>query len=346
MLKLTRVAAVLLIGLAVILAIVAFWVSRRASEAAADARSAQTVSSQAQTWPVVEAVNRLPAGAPIQAQDLRVVGRPQADTGGYSSVTPLIGAVPVQDIAAGTVVGTGQIAQGFSLRLSPGERALAVPVDELVAAGNRIQPGDFVDVFVNLNSKAGYNSEGDAQARLLLSRLRVLSYGAQDVDSLAAQQAAAGNAQADGTADDSRAQDIRGANDSGNSSTANTAPARSAVLAVPIAEASQLLLAAQQGKLFLALRNPADIGVPDRSLFPQPAAVLSARRELSPEQRLALDTPENDAYAGIDADALAGRGTARRAPVASAPTPVRAVPRPDRGIEIIRGDVASRSGAR
>ena len=95
------------------------------------------------------------------------------------------------------------------------------------------------------------------------------------------------------------------------------------------------------------LRNPADIGLPDQALFPVPNRVLSPRRELSADERLALQRPENDAYAGIDSDALAGRGRAAAAALSvpsTAPRP--ATPRADRGIEIIRGDISSHSGSR
>ncbi|RRT97115.1 Flp pilus assembly protein CpaB, partial [Stenotrophomonas sp. 278] len=150
---------------------------------------------------------------------------------------------------------------------------------------------------------------------------------------------------------DSRAADIQGSS-AGSGSTADnaSAPARSAVLAVPVEEANRLLLGAQQGKLFLALRNPADVGLPDQDLFAPTVAVLSPRRALSPEQQLALSSPENDAFAGIDADALAGRRTAQGtapAPVVRAVAPVRrAAPRLSPGVEIIRGEPSYNSGSR
>lgn len=340
MLRLTRIAAVALIALALLLAVVAFLVSRRAAPTVV---AAPQVAGQPQQWPVVEAAGELPAGRPISAADLRIGSAPQAPQGGYASIAEATGAVPVQTIAAGTALNSVLMARGYALRLNPGERALAVPVDELVAAGNRILPGDYVDVFLNLRAPQGMGTEGKAQARLLLSRMRVLSYGAADTaPGQAAPTDTAGEASTD-----ARAQDIQGSASS-TSSTSTSAPVRSAVLAVPVAEANRLLLGAQQGRLFLALRNPADVGQPDQELFAQPGGVLDARRELSPEQRLALQSPENDAYAGIDSDALAGRST--RSPARS-PAPVRAsaprqAPRLDRGVEIIRGDVSSHSGSR
>ncbi|WP_448135932.1 Flp pilus assembly protein CpaB [Stenotrophomonas rhizophila] len=340
MLKLTRIAAVALIALALLLAVVAFLVSRRAAPTVV---AAPQVAGQPQQWPVVEAAGELPAGRPINAADLRIGSAPQAPQGGYASIAEATGAVPVHTIAAGTALNSALMARGYALRLNPGERALAVPVDELVAAGNRILPGDYVDVFLNLRAPQGMGTEGQAQARLLLSRMRVLSYGAADTaPGQAAPTDTAGEASTD-----ARAQDIQGSASS-TSSTSTSAPVRSAVLAVPVAEANRLLLGAQQGRLFLALRNPADVGQPDQELFARPGGVLDARRELSPEQRLALQSPENDAYAGIDSDALAGRST--RSPARS-PAPVRAsaprqAPRLDRGVEIIRGDVSSHSGSR
>ena len=340
MLKLTRIAAVALIALALLLAVVAFLVSRRAAPAVV---ATPQVAGQPQQWPVVEAAGELPAGRPISAADLRIGNAPQAPQGGYASIAEATGAVPVHTIAAGTVLNSALMARGYALRLNPGERALAVPVDELVAAGNRILPGDYVDVFLNLRAPQGMGTEGQAQARLLLSRMRVLSYGAADTaPGQAAPTDTAGEASTD-----ARAQDIQGSASS-TSSTSTSAPVRSAVLAVPVAEANRLLLGAQQGRLFLALRNPADVGQPDQELFAQPGGVLDARRELSPEQRLALQSPENDAYAGIDSDALAGRSTHSSA---RTPAPVRAsarrqAPRLDRGVEIIRGDVSSHSGSR
>jgi pilus assembly protein CpaB len=296
-LKLTRVAAIALIGLAVVLAIAAFVLSRRAP---------------------------VPVAPPVAHTD---APRPR----------PAVEAAVEPDPA--------QLPQSYASRLNPGERALAVPVDELVAAGNRILPGDYVDVFLNLRAPGGLDREGQAQARLLLSRLRVLSYGAADTTP-GTPHAATPEANAEAT--DSRAADIRGS--SATSASGNApAPARSAVLAVPVDQANRLLLGAQQGKLFLALRNPDDAGLPDQALFAAAAAVLRPRRELNPEQRLALASPENDAFAGLDANALAGRhargsdGTAGGRAV----QPLRrAAPRREGGVEIIRGEPSSHSGSR
>ena len=253
----------------------------------------------------------------------------------------------VVKIATTDAISSNALAQGFSLQLRPGERALAVPVDELVGAGNRILPGDFVDVFLNLRtaqSTAGGPADA-AQTRLLLSRLRVLSYGQQDI-APANHDAVASN-EADGR-NDPRAADITGSSSTQSTGSGTAQPARSAVLAVPVADANRLLLGAQQGKLFLALRNPADSGQPDLALFPQARGVIDPLRGLDAEQQLALQRPENHAFAGIDGDALAGRSNAparstQDAP-ARAPAPRRSAPRAS-GIEIIRGDSSAPRGS-
>ncbi|MDH0170201.1 Flp pilus assembly protein CpaB [Stenotrophomonas sp. GD04145] len=346
MLKLTRIAAIALIALAVLLALIAFVIGRRPAPSTESA--APVVHADAQAITVVEAIARLPAGEPITANGVRLARRSAAVPGAAADLAAVVGKVPVQDIAEGSIISDAVLAQGFSLQLRPGERALAVPVDELVGAGNRILPGDFVDVFLNLRSEpASYNAAPDAaQTRLLLSRLRVLSYGQQDI---APNTSGTSTSTDTSNRADPRAADITSnASSSGGSSRDAAQPARSAVLAVPVADANRLLLGAQQGKLYLALRNPADAGQPDLALFPQARGVIDPLRGLDAEQQLALQRPENHAFAGIDGDALAGRSSARARMVNDAPAQPpaarRSAPRAS-GIEIIRGDGSAPRGS-
>jgi pilus assembly protein CpaB len=104
---------------------------------------------------------------------------------------------------------------GLALKVAEGERAVAVKVDESIGAGNRIRPGDFVDVFFVLRRDG--NEIDQSQARLLLSRKRVLAYGAASVDALSSAEKTEGK-QANGPDN-----------------------ARTAVLAVPVAEVSHWL---------------------------------------------------------------------------------------------------------
>lgn len=220
------------------------------------------------------------------------------------------------------------VAPKIAAQLRPGERAVAIPVDEVTGVGNRIAPGDYVDVFFELkkNPNQGPDHADGTQARLLLSRTHVLTYGNSVLG--VARPAGQGSGQTGGD---------------GNPSTARTEQAspRTAVLAVPVDAVGGLLLAAREGKLLLALRHPDDERAPDTALFTTPPAVLPTRQGLTQEQQASVARPENQAYAGIDIDGLAGRNASMSW------RPVRTqhagpVSRNDGGIEIIRGAQRSR----
>lgn len=330
--KVTRAAALLLVALAVVLAIAAFSLSRRAAQPAngTTAVSRATVgdrSAPPALLPAVVASSALPAGQAIAPTALRVakVAQPAAD--GYASIDAVAGEVPLVDIPAGTTITGKLLAHGVAMELKPGERALAVPVDELAGAGNRILPGDYVDVFLSLKSSQiyGINAKPQpTQTRLLLSRLRVLAYGSKNLPSIP--RPASEPVTTTGTSGKETQQSVA------NAPRDNPAP-HTAVLAVPIAEADRLLLGAQDGKLSLALRYPTDDGRPDHDLFPQFRPALAPLARLSAEQRQLLGAPENHAYAGIDGNGLAGHADALVKPGAAKPLPAR----PTHRVEIIRG---------
>ncbi|MGC1547201.1 MAG: Flp pilus assembly protein CpaB [Rhodanobacter sp.] len=298
--KITRIAALLLVVLAVVLAFVAFSLGRRNATPAevpvGRAAASPDTTTNAAVQTLVIAANALPAGQPILLSSLRMDSAPQHPPGSYTSLDAVVGDVPLVNVPADTPITAGLLAHGVAMELQHGERALAVPVDELAGAGNRILPGDYVDVFLSLkdaSSVATGPAKDQTQTRLLLSRLRVLAYGDQD---LPTPPASANKSSA--------AVDVAQA--ASRSSSSTPPPPRTAVLAVPVAEVDQLLLGAQNGKLALALRHPSDGGKPDGDLFPQPSMVLTPLASLTNEQRQQLATPENDAYAGIDGVGLAG----------------------------------------
>lgn len=342
--KATRLAALLLVACAVLLLLLAMLLGVRGRHAQPTAQQPLSITpaaapAQAQ---VLVAARDLPAGEALDTSDLRVESMAAMPAGSYADPRALAGKILSAPVPAGAVINASLLAHGLALELQPGERALAVPVDELAGAGNRIAPGDYVDVFMNLKSCA---REGDdSQNRLLLSRLRVLSYGAQDLGQAPQPQAqaqAGSAAETPASPGNARAESIAARDGSTAGSPPSTPQlARSAVLAVPVEQANRLLLAAQNGKLFLALRHPADLRGADESLFPQPRSVLSPRVDLSADRRESLAMPENTAFAGVDADALAGRDPVpalSRTPAAHAPAARRGSAPP---LEIIRGGQA------
>lgn len=176
---------------------------------------------------VVVAAQRIEAGSLLTADKLQLMDFPTRPAGSYGSVDGIVGKVTPVDFAAGEPLLAERIegSAAPSLRhLEAGERAVAIKVDEVIAVGNRLTPGDRVDVFATFRR----NSEevSDSQARLLLAGLRVLAFG--------------------GVAPDAR----KGA--AGGRTVAETP--RTAVLAVPLADVDKLALAAEAGRLLLALR--------------------------------------------------------------------------------------------
>ena len=310
--KFTHIAALLLVAVAIVLAIMAFSIGRRAVRPVADevaTAHAVNLSSESATVPVVVAATALPAGMPLTASSLQVVNWAQRPAAGYGDVDAVAGGVPLIDIPAGTPVTASVLARGVAMALKPGERAVAVPVDEQAGAGNRVLPGDYVDVFLSLKAPqtATYNPASHAdtrdasQTRLLLSRLRVLAYGSDDLPSSPEKKSPAA------VADGGKAKPVTDGDSRQVSNNQQSPPVpHTAVLAVPVDDANQLLLAVQNGKLSLGVRPPNDEGQPDDALFGQPRPVLLARADLSADQKQQLLQPENQAYAGIDGTGLAG----------------------------------------
>lgn len=314
----SRIAAILLVVLATVLALVAFTLGKRRPDATPAVASAPAAPSApilpAKNARVVVAAQMLPGGQVIQAAALREVAVSAMPEGSYDQPALLVGDVPRVDIPEGTVITASLLSNPIAMQLRPGERALAVPVDEISGVGYRVQPGDYVDVVLTLKitdaspANVGLTKE-HSESRLLASRLRVLAYGVRDLPRIGEAPAAA---------------------PAGSKTEQTEPPAKMAVLAVPVDEIDPLVLGAQSGKLSLALRHPGDEGMPSNLLFPLPATVLSPRSDLSGEQKGWLASPENRAYAGIDEPALVGRArtvTPRGASHAPASS----------GLEIIRG---------
>ena len=354
--KTFRIIALSLVGLAVLLAIIAVGIGKRGGSSpatdAAAAAAAATTAAPAATITLVVAARTLTAGKPVALGDLKTVEVASLPVGHYSSPYQAVDALPAREIAADTPLRPELFLRGLSSHLGSGERAIAVAVDEISGVGNRVEPGDYVDVFLAL-PETGSRTDGERTqplTRLLASRLRVLSYGSNSVAAESGSQVATAEqpaAAADSGADQERAQAITARSTAGGDSRSNR-PASSAVLAVPPDQAGALLLGAQAGRLFLALRNPADTSIADTSRFAEPAAVLAIGR--AGESDGALPASADDrAYAGVALNALIGTGSAGArtiTPRAPAPARARSVSRatPSAGgsIQIIRGGDAPR----
>lgn len=314
--SLSKIIAGMLLVAGLVLAFVAWRLASAPASPPASVAPAPVAAAPAEPLklhPVVVAREPIPAGSRIDSARMLTVAQWQvALSGGFADVAPLEGAVTKVDIAAGDPIVPSLLTQGLARQLKPGERAVAIAVDEVIGGGNRIVPGDMVDVFFMIEKSA---EVAVGQARLLQSQVRVLAYGKATVEGpdekSALQQGGPGQ------------------------------PARTAVLAVPVDRVNELMLASRAGRLQLALRPVGDDSMPDAQLFAQRGTVLPVRADLTPAQRESLLTGPNRAYAGESLVQLDGTTAAALAPAA------RAAGRPQgsgggRTVEIIRGEKSER----
>ncbi|SFP98965.1 Flp pilus assembly protein CpaB [Variovorax sp. 770b2] len=324
MINLTKILAAVLVLIAIALGGYAWMLSRQAPPpiaAATGPTTASTKTQQALVYPVVVAAKPLPAGQAIPADALRVERLTINPAGAFQDVTVAAGRVPVLDLAEGTPVMENQLVSGLALRIAEGERAVAVKADEVMGVGNKLQPGDFVDVFITLKSDG--KDVDRSQARLLLSRKRVLAFGNASVDGLPSK-----------SADKTGAQQAQRAE-----------PARTAVLAVPVDEVNRLTIGDASGRLLLALRNPTDLSEPDPKLFADlPTALQPAVAKAGEPRRAPLEGLDR-AQAGLTAADLVtgGKGPTVRpqgAEVRAASGAARAAGPARTGlqVEVIRGE--------
>ncbi|ALM84000.1 Flp pilus assembly protein CpaB [Bordetella sp. N] len=310
----TKIVAVLLLLIALGLAYLAMRIAMQPPAPPSTAPAVVRSQDAVPTHPVVVAARAIEAGTQVDGAALTVAQWPVMPSGAFAAPADLANAVTRVAIQPGEPVTKFQLARGLANYLQPGERAVAIAVDEIIGASNRIRPGDSVDVFITLERG---QEVGGTQARLLQSRVRVLAYGSQSLDGPDADEKAA--AQRNGGA----------------------APApRNAMLAVPVAQVNELLLAARSGRLQLALRAPDDATVPDPALFPARQPVLNARADLNVSQKTLAADDVNRAYAGDSLPQLSGPAPRVEAPVAATkPAPAQRTARGGggRSVEVVRG---------
>ncbi|CBJ40768.1 putative Flp pilus assembly protein precursor (CpaB) (plasmid) [Ralstonia solanacearum CMR15] len=298
--KYLQIFAAGLLLLAVILGVVAWKNAHRPPAPVA----AQQNENGKTLYPVVVTVKPLEAGKPITADQVGVESLPINPADGFSEVNKVVGREPIVPIGIGVPLIGSQLSSGLALQVEPGQRAVAITVDEVVGVGNRVMPGDYVDVFLVLR-KDGQEID-DSKARLLLPHLRVLAFGPLAVNEGPQKQGDAGAV--------ARRVD----------------QAKTAVLAVPVESVSQLAISQQSGRLLMALRNPSDEAEP--TVRPQDAQTLA----------VANRNPLDAAQAGVSLVSVTG-GTRRLAApssvalpaVAAAQTVVRSAVAAT-GVEIIR----------
>jgi pilus assembly protein CpaB len=331
MVKLTKVLAGLLLVVAVALGIFAWMIARQPPPI-------KVTHEAPPTFAVVVAAHALPAGQPIKAGDLDVARVSQTAAGTFSDATSVIGRVPLSDVNAGQPIVDSALLEGLAGRLEPGERAIAVKVDEIAGVGGRVRPGDWVDVFMLLRRDGQDGEIGRTQARLLLSKVRVLAYGRADVTvtdtGAPVAQTAPATPSSNAVATQPPPSNVQNPPNAAN----DPLNAHTAVIAVPVDHVDALALADSSGRLFFALRNPADKQVADDRVFGSSGTVLVP---VNGEAALQGDAPGR-AAAGLSLEQLVRDKGAQRS-TAPMPLSVAAQPPLPQLMPVASRSIASRS---
>lgn len=319
--NLTKILAGLLVGLAIVLAGLAWMLGSQPARPVA-APSPAASSQPAQLHAVVVVAQAIAAGQRIGSDDVKLAQLPAPVPGSFAATDDVLGRTTLMPLTPGTPLFEQQLLSGLALQLEPGQRAVAIAIREQMAAGHHVRPGDFVDVYFTLDGKSD-QAPVDAQTRLLLARSRVLAYGAGSVERpplSAAQRQAQQDKESSGSP-------LRRAS-AGDQAGQRPENVQSAVLAVPLDDVERLTLAEKFGQLTLALRNPDDLSVPDPKLFAAlPGALQPVAGRLRKDQTL---EGADRAFAGLRMQDLATGADARniRKPAAQPMTALAPAVRP------------------
>jgi pilus assembly protein CpaB len=196
------------------------------------------------TQPVVVAGSDLDVGADLTAEDLKVVAWPKGslpaqtisdpkEVVGRSVIAPMVQNEPV----VLTKLSSKDAGAGLPPAIPPGLRALSVRVNEVIGVAGYVTPGTRVDVLATVNPTG---NGGDVTSKVVLTNVQVLAAGTK-----------LERAEKDG----------------------KPMPVSVVTLLVAPEESERLTLAATEGKIQLALRNPLDKSIPPTPGI-RPAALL------------------------------------------------------------------------
>lgn len=247
---------------ALLVAATATFVVYRALEAA-------RAENRVVTEPLVVANEQIPEGASLTREALRVEQWPAGTLpeSAYFSLDSAVGRVARVPIFEGEPIVSGRLAPpgtdpGLQVKITPGQRAMAVRIDDVAGLSGLIQPNSRVDVLVTMRPS---QAEPNQVAKLFMSNMRVLAVGTVVT-----------------SGPDNR-----------------TINATTATLEVTPEEAERLALASREGTIQLVLRgfgDPDDIetkGARSPDVLAQLRAAEPARPQpAAPRRRVSLPTPK------------------------------------------------------
>lgn len=243
----SSVLRILAVMLAVGAVLVGYYGYRMSKQAPSVTQPAPVQVELPKGQPILVAARNMPAGYILTDRDLAVELMPERLPHSYSTPAEIIGRQIKKDIAEGAVLlsddfpSYSQLAQN----LEPGERAMAVRVDEVVGTGGFVEPGDHVDILLYLHSDKEVGQ--DSSAQVLLSNVRVLAFGNQLQFDPEPQR----------VTDKGYKDEIKNAvKDNQDQEEPTGKKSKTAVLAIEEKKTSTLLLAETRGKLRLVVRGP------------------------------------------------------------------------------------------
>jgi pilus assembly protein CpaB len=144
---------------------------------AANSRSGEVI-----TRPVVVATRDIPEGATIDRLALNSVPWPvqTIPAGAFSSIDSVAGRVSRVPVFSGEAIVPGRLAPvgtgpGLELKIPPGQRAMAVRINDVAGISGLLQPNSRVDVLVTIHEDA----TNKQVAKLFMSNMLVLSVGTE-----------------------------------------------------------------------------------------------------------------------------------------------------------------------
>jgi pilus assembly protein CpaB len=267
-----KVAALVMLVIAVALGLfVAQSYRKTTAEAEAarqQARAIEQERAQQQAAPqtlAVVAVKPLAAYRPIDRESVALVPVSVTPTAYFTNLDEVVGQTPLVDIDAGAPVTARYFSQGNVLaRVIPvGHKAMSMEINDVIAVGDFVRPGDIVDVLLYLRGGSGVEKP---QARVLLRAARVLAYEDRIID---------------------RPQGLN----EGQGAEARRR-VRTATLAVPEDDTTRVMLGMSLGELRLALHGVRAEGEEDTTEagLPMTAEAVAERRDQKvPDQVISID---------------------------------------------------------
>lgn len=267
-----RIVAILLAIGAAILGYMGYQASQTPMPSTAES-SAETLVEVVRI-PIIIAAKDIDPGQMLEMEDITVIYINESIKQPYTEQQQVLGLTTRMAISSGDMLLPEhfQTLSAVTANLHPGERAVAVKVDEVTGAGGFIEPGDKVDVLLFL--PAGPETGRKSSAQLLLPDIRVLAYGNQ-LDELDQQQIRQKSRSYLAIPEQASPAMPAERGSHNNSDKPSGKQSKTAVLAVSQQSVSTLLLAESTGRIRLALlgkefsadNNAQAISSPEKAYF-------------------------------------------------------------------------------